>query len=280
MGGPAEYFYEPRTVEDLVSCQALAIKEKLPITILGGGTNVLISDDGVKGLVIGLSKFTGLEVAQVEGGEFLVWALAGTTKSELLKTFLKQKLEPACFLAGLPGQVGGGVVMNAGVGEDIKPREFCEITRAVEVLKPDGTIKKYMASELEWSYRHCHGWQPGIITRVLLGWENQPHDDVTKRVKELNQLRLKKQPLEWPSCGSVFRNPLPKTAGRLIESVGLKGRSIGGAQVSEKHANFIINKGTATARDIAALMELCQKEVLEKAEVELHSEVVKLGKFN
>ena len=181
------------------------------------------------------------------------------------------------MLAGLPGQVGGGVVMNAGVGEMLEPREFREIVSEVEVLKPDGTIKNYKSSELKWDYRHCEGWKPGIIIRVKFSWPMHSEEKIVQEVKGLNQARLKKQPLEWPSCGSVFRNPFPETAGSLIERCGLKGHSIGGAQISEKHGNFIINRGAATSTDIENLMGLCVKTVEEKFSVKLHSEVVKLG---
>ncbi|MCC6278069.1 MAG: UDP-N-acetylmuramate dehydrogenase [Oligoflexia bacterium] len=278
VGGEARYFAEPTSMSELKEAQQWALTNGFPITVLGGGTNVLISDKGISGLVISLSKLSGIEIVH-ESPELQFWAWSGTAKSELLKIFLKYKLQPAEFLAGLPGQVGGGVVMNAGVSENLRPREFNEITKAVEVLRPNGIVEQLSGSRLQWAYRHCHGWQPGIITRVLISWPNQPDGKIRERVKDLNQKRLHKQPLEWPSCGSVFRNPLPQTAGQLIESAGLKGFQIGGAQVSEKHANFIINKGGAKASDIQALMIHCQKRVKEVHGVDLQSEVVFLGDF-
>jgi UDP-N-acetylmuramate dehydrogenase len=165
VGGEAEFFSEPESVKDLKKTIVEAQKDKIPITVLGGGTNVLISDDGIKGLVISLKKLSGIEILPKQG--FLnFWALAGTTKSELLKVFLKHKLSPAKMLAGLPGQVGGGVVMNAGVSEKLNPREFFEIVEAVEVLRPNGTLEIISVKNLKWDYRHCEGWKPGIITRV------------------------------------------------------------------------------------------------------------------
>jgi UDP-N-acetylmuramate dehydrogenase len=274
IGGPAENFVEPQTIQELQEALEFVRKNNLSLTLLGGGTNVLISDDGIKGLVVGLRQLSGIEIVEDSEERFSFWALTGTTKSECLKHFLKKSLAPAYFLAGLPGQVGGGVVMNAGVSEDLYPREFKDIVTAIEVIRPDGKIKKIDALHLSWSYRHCDGWQPGIITRVLLSWENKPIPGLVERVKELNKLRLEKQPLEWPSCGSVFRNPLPLRAGQLIESVGLKGFSIGGAQISEKHGNFIINKGKATAQDVQALMKLCVDKVRAVCGVNLKSEVV------
>lgn len=271
VGGPAEYFAEPKSTEELKQIQKLANKENINLTILGGGTNVLINDQGIKGIVVSLAKLTGIVIVD-EMKTLSFWALAGTPKSELLKLFLKKRLAPAAFLAGLPGQTGGGVVMNAGVGEKLTPKEFCEITEAVEVLRPDGSIES--VKNLKWDYRHCTGWQPGIITRVLISWPNTQEEGILEKVKELNKIRTLRQPVEWPSCGSVFRNPLPKTAGQLIESVGLKGFSHGGAQISEKHANFIINKGNATAEDIKNLIEHCQEKVKEQHKVDLKTEVV------
>jgi UDP-N-acetylmuramate dehydrogenase len=276
IGGDAEFFAEPESVEALKKEIIEAGTNKTPITILGGGTNVLISDDGIKGLVISLKKLSGVEILSKEG--FLnFWALGGTTKSELLKTFLKHKLAPAKMLAGLPGQVGGGVVMNAGVSEKLEPREFVEIVEAIEVLRPDGKLEILESKNLKWDYRHCEGWKPGIITRVKFLWPMRPDDKIIPEVKALNLLRLKKQPLEWPSCGSVFRNPLPESAGNLIERAGLKGHSYGGAQISEKHANFIINRGNAKATDIEALMKLCVEEVKKRFSISLRSEVIFLN---
>jgi len=246
VGGKADFFCEPKNIDELINTQKICQLNKTPLTILGGGTNVLISDKGVRGVVISLSRLTGIEILE-DKEKLKFWALTGTAKSELLKIFLKYKLDPAAFLGGLPGQVGGGVVMNAGVGEKLTPREFHEITEAIEVLKPNGTLEILDAKKLKWGYRHCQGWQPGIITRVKIAWRNISNPDILNVVRTLNQTRLQKQPLEYPSCGSVFRNPLPLHSGKLIEDLGLKGREIGGAQISMKHANFIVNKGGATA---------------------------------
>lgn len=276
VGGPAEKFCEPKNIQELKEILEIARENQWPLTVLGGGTNVLVSDKGISGLVLSTGKLSGIEIVE-EGPKFKFWAWAGTSKSELLKVYLKKKLAPALMMAGLPGQVGGGVVMNAGVSEALSPREFCEITEAVEVIRPDGSLEVIQSADLSWSYRHCEGWRPGIITRALLSWPLEPNEDILQQVKDLNLRRMQKQPLDFPSCGSVFRNPLPHKSGSLIEQAGLKGYSIGGAQVSEKHANFIINKGSATATDIGELMAHCQSEVKKKFDVELRTEVVFLG---
>ncbi len=276
VGGPAEFLCLPKNLEELKEAQSWALTKKLPITVLGGGSNVLISDQGIRGLVIGLKNFSGTALLET-GGRLEITALSGTSKSELLKIFLKHKLSPALFLAGLPGDVGGGIVMNAGVAESFKPREFVELTDWVEVLREDQSIQRLSKDQLHWSYRHCQGWQPGIIVRVGLSWPMEPDPTILEQVKNANKVRLSKQPLDLPSCGSVFVNPVGHKAAQLIDSCGLKGFSVGDAQVSQKHANFIVNQGSAKAQDILQVIQHVQKTVKEKTGVQLQTEVVRLG---
>ena len=279
VGGPADFFVQPKTVEELKESLLWAKTWKLPITVLGGGTNVLISDKGIRGLTLALRKMSGVETNESDG-QLRLTCLAGTSKSELLKTFLKFRLEPALFLAGLPGDVGGGVVMNAGVGELFQPREFVEITEWIEVLREkadDYEVVRLSADKLIWNYRHCEGWKPGIVTRVGLKWPLEPSGDILQRVKAANHIRLTKQPLDLPSCGSVFRNPPGHKSGQLIEGSGLKGFAVGGAKVSEKHANFIVNFNQATAKDIHSVISHVKATVKSLKSVELHTEVVYLG---
>jgi UDP-N-acetylmuramate dehydrogenase len=291
VGGPAQFFAQPKTVEELREAMAWAALNKQPATILGGGTNVLISDKGIKGLAIALRKMAGVTATE-QDGRLKLDCLAGTSKSELLKNFIKRKLEPALFLAGLPGDVGGGVVMNAGVGEMMKPREFVEIVDWIEVLRwpsvSSGDIgpvasqivcERIAAGDLKWTYRHCEGWRPGVISRVGLSWIIEAKEDVLTRVKSANQVRLSKQPLDMPSCGSVFVNPPGHTAGRLVEAAGLKGFAVGGAKVSEKHANFIVNFNDAKAVDVHGVIEKVKATVLEKLGVALRTEVVYVGEW-
>jgi len=276
IGGEAEFICFPKTIEQLQEAQRFAQEKKIVVTILGGGSNVLISDQGVRGLVICLKNFNQLEVT-TSLERVAISAFAGAGKSELLRVFLKHKLSPALFLAGLPGQVGGGVVMNAGVAESFHPREFVDFTDWVEVLKPDGSLVLYKKEDLRWEYRHCSGWEPGIVTRVGISWENRADDSILVQVREANRTRLLRQPLDMPSCGSVFVNPPGYKAAQLIDSCGLKGYAVGGALVSTKHANFIVNSGQATAEDILQIINHVQKMVFSKTGVELKTEVVRLG---
>jgi UDP-N-acetylmuramate dehydrogenase len=278
VGGVAQYFCLPKNLEELQEAREWSLANGVPAHILGGGSNVLVSDKGVQGLVICLKKFSGTHVYK-EDERLIIEALAGTSKSEILKIFLKYKLAPALFLAGIPGDVGGGVVMNAGVAENFRPREFFEIIDWVEVLKPDGEVQRYDYADIQWSYRHSIGWQPGVITRVGLSWPLEQDEGILEQVKTANKTRLSKQPLDMPSCGSVFVNPAGTKAAQLIDGAGLKGFSIGDAQVSMKHANFIVNTGSAKASDISAVIEHVRTVVKEKFGIELKTEVALFGEW-
>ncbi len=290
----------PESLEDLQKGLVWAQEQGVPVTFISGGTNILISDRGVRGLVISLRKMTGIEEEE-RGGRLLLNVWAGTSKSELLKSFLKRRVAPALFLAGLPGDVGGGVVMNAGVSESIVPREFCEIVDWIEVISFGHSGEPYQLGkgilisshvdvqnavrlnrdQLQWSYRRCGGWRPGVIVRVGCSWPLEADASILEKVKVANQRRLSLQPLEFPNCGSVFKNPSDRQrAGMLIDQCGLKGLRWGDAQISEKHANFIVNLGQAKAMDIYGLMEHARKRVKEKFGLELESEIVRVGDWD
>jgi UDP-N-acetylmuramate dehydrogenase len=292
IGGPADFFCLPESLAEIEKAVMFAKSRGLPITILGGGTNVLISDAGVEGLVICMRKLVGATVDDGGGGgggsRIHITAWAGAPKAELTKIFMKRKLAPALFMCGLPGDVGGGVVMNAGVSEKIQPREFVEIVDWVEVLSLDeGKVRRFQRDELDWRYRHSSGWQPGIVVRVGLSWPMEPDEEIPRKVKDATKNRLQRQPLDLPSCGSTFKNPKPVggegapiAAGALIEQAGLKGYQVGGAQVSPKHANFIVNiKGDATAADVSAVISHVRSEVKRQFGVDLETEVKLLGRW-
>ncbi|MFN8791355.1 MAG: UDP-N-acetylmuramate dehydrogenase [Bdellovibrionales bacterium] len=279
IGGPAEYFCLPTEESEVYEAWQFALDNQLPVTVFGGGSNVLVSDQGIRGLTICLRRFSKCSTEERDG--FLwIHCLAGTGKSDLLKVFLKAKLEPALFLAGLPGDVGGGIIMNAGVSENLKPREFGEIVDSFTVLTHDGSQFKeihYRHHDVTWSYRHSSGWEKGIVLRATLKWPLHPDPQILEKVKQANRVRLSKQPLDMPSCGSVFINPQGHKSAQLIDSCGLKGLRKGDAQVSLKHANFIVNLDRATAKDTWDLILEVQKTVLEKTGVQLKTEVVRLG---
>lgn len=284
IGGPAEYFCTPENVDHLQQAYRFAIEKNLPISILGGGSNVLVSDAGVDGLVICLKKMSAIESKEWDGKLF-IRCLSGTGKSELLKIFLKHKSPAALFLSGLPGDVGGGIVMNAGVAENFSPREFMEFVTEFELLDAQLNIRKVKKSEVTVHYRHTTGWEskdpnrPNVITWVNIEWPLEKDESILQKVRDANRVRLSKQPLDMPSCGSVFKNPDGHKAAQLIDSCGLKGFQIGEAQVSLKHANFIVNLAAATARDTWAVIQHVQKTVFEKTGVQLKTEVIRFGKW-
>ena len=266
----------PESIEQMKSALQYAHDNKMPFSIIGGGTNVLVSDQGIRGLTICLKKFSQLKIVE-DSNDLIVDCLSGTGKSELLKIFLKYKLAPALFLAGLPGDVGGGVVMNAGVAENHNPREFMELVDWIEVMKSDGVVERIQKNNLKIKYRHTDGWQPHVITNVRLRWPMNIDTNILQKVRDANKIRLSKQPLDMPSCGSVFKNPEGFKAAQLIDQCGLKGFQIGDAQVSLKHANFIVNLDKSSANDIWAVIIHVQKTVEKIKNVKLSTEVVRLG---
>ncbi len=278
IGGPAQYFCTPKNLNEIKEAVSEAKRNLWPLTILGGGSNVLVSDHGVDGLVVCLKDFVGVTTT-IENQNLFIEAQSGTSKSELLKIFLKNKLAAALFLAGLPGDVGGGVVMNAGVSEAMAPREFGELVEWLEVLRTDTLkIDRIFSKDLRWSYRHSEGWQPGLIVKVRMKWVLDAQDDILAKVKAANLSRLSKQPLDLPSCGSVFVNPPGHKAAGLIQDCGLKGYRVGDAQVSLKHSNFIVNLGQATAADTLQVITDVKAKVLAEKNIPLKTEVVLLGK--
>ncbi len=296
VGGKADYFAEPSDIDELKDIYLWAINNKIQVVVLGGGSNVLISDQGIKGLVIVTSKLNKFsffdsssahgfsEDVELSGGgqeeRFYIQAEVGVKKAALLKLFLKNQLAPALFLAGLPGELGGGIIMNAGVSESIYPKEFEHIIDWIEVLRPSGSIERLNQGQLEWSYRHLNNWAPGIVVKAQMSCPRGVDVSILEKVKLANQLRLLRQPLDRPSCGSVFKNPTGLKAAQLIDNAGLKGYSIGGAQVSDKHANFIINTGGALAKDIWKVINDVKQKVKQTYNVELETEVVKLGEWS
>lgn len=278
IGGEAEQFCLPTDIKQLKEALLYAKKNNLAITLLGGGSNVLIADEGIAGLTICLRRFSDIKTI-IQNERIYIDCLAGTAKSELLKVFLKNQLAPALFLAGLPGDVGGGVVMNAGVAEAFEPREFMEMVDSIEVMNSDGEVFEIKKEQLKIKYRHTDGWQPHIVIRAKISWPIKPDSGIMAKVREANKLRLSKQPLDMPSCGSVFKNPEGHKVAQLIDKCGLKGYRIGDAQVSLKHANFIVNLGKAKASDVWNLIQHVQKTVKENTGVDISTEVIKLGKW-
>lgn len=269
VGGPADQTYRPADLHDLsLFLQSLPADE--PITWIGLGSNVLIRDGGLKGTVI-LPLACLSEIQPLSENTLRVEA--GVTCAKLAKYCAKHHFVEGDFFAGIPGTLGGALAMNAGAWG----RETWEVVEKVETIDRHGTITVHPKSDFKVAYREVARSPDTWFVAAHLFFSIDPNIDLEKRIKDLLAKRAETQPIGLPSCGSVFRNPPNDHAARLIESCGLKGYAIGGAQVSPKHANFIINTGKATAAELETLIEYVQKTVLEQSGVSLHREVHILG---
>lgn len=265
-GGPAAYFVEPATTGELATVLELCRQQQMPYYILGNGSNLLVSDQGYDGVVVEMGKAW----SQVTVTGNCLTAGAGTMLVSVARGALKASLTGLEFAAGIPGTVGGAVVMNAGAyGSEIK-----QVLRRVTVLTAEGTVKQLDASELELGYRTSCIRKCGYVV-LAAEFELQPGDSaaILARMEELSEQRRSKQPLEYPSAGSTFKRPEGYFAGKLIEDAGLRGFRVGGAQVSEKHCGFVINYDHATAADIMDLCREVQRKVKEQFGVSLELEV-------
>ena len=269
VGGPAECLVFPSTIEKVAEVIKIAKSNNIPIVVLGNGSNVLVKDKGVKGIVINTSR---LQKIEIEGA--LVFAEAGVSMSALTKYALQNSLEGLEFSVGLPASFGGAIVTNAGAwGTSIG-----ELIENVKIVDMEGEVKVLPKKEMVFKYRESSFTKGNqIIVGGRLKLTQGKPAEIKDRMSFCQKSRLEKQPLKLPNAGSVFKNPKGYAAGYLIESVGLKGFSIGGAQISDKHANFIVNKGNATAEEILNLMERTIQSVETFYGIHLEPEVNILG---
>ena len=272
VGGPADIFLMP-SAEELPAVLSVCREERVPVTVIGNGSNLLVGDQGIRGVVICIGS--GMRGIRVDGEK--IFLEAGVTLAAAAQQAAKAGLTGLEFASGIPGTFGGAVVMNAGAyGGEMK-----DVIVSVRVISEDGEILTLSKEELDLSYRHSVIPERGYLVidgELLLTREKDP-DQITERMEELKKKRIEKQPLEYPSAGSTFKRPEGYFAGKLIMDAGLRGFSVGGAAVSEKHCGFVINKGNATAADICALMDEVTRIVKEKYAVTLEPEVKKVGEF-
>jgi UDP-N-acetylmuramate dehydrogenase len=272
VGGPADIFLTP-SAEELPTVLSVCREEQMPVTVIGNGSNLLVGDQGIRGVVICIGF--GMRGIRVDGEK--IFLEAGVTLAAAAQQAAKAGLTGLEFASGIPGTFGGAVVMNAGAyGGEMK-----DVIVSVRVISEDGEILTLSKEELDLSYRHSVIPERGYLVidgELLLTREKNP-DQITERMEELKKKRIEKQPLEYPSAGSTFKRPEGYFAGKLIMDAGLRGFSVGGAAVSEKHCGFVINKGNATAADICALMDEVTRIVKEKYAVTLEPEVKKVGEF-
>ena len=271
IGGPARAYILVNSPAALSAALAACKADECPCVVVGKWSNLLVSDAGFKGAVIVLA------------GEFRNWKFdeenarvvvgAGTTLSRLVQEVFHRGYSGMEFAVGTPGSVGGAVRMNAGTKDDWIGSRVVSVT----TFAPDQGLKRYAPSDIEWAYRSTSFAPDEIIVEVELQLTPALSGNIHDRMRTLLERRKASQPLEYPSCGSVFKNPEGASAGALIDEVGLKGSMCGGAQISEKHANFIVNKNKACASDVLALIKRAQEKVKEHYGIELQPEVKFLG---
>jgi len=273
VGGIAEWYAEPRTITELQQGLAWANGRHLPITVLGAGSNVLISDQGIPGLVINTRRLGGMDW----GSQGLVQVGAGESLAKLARSAAHRGWSGLEWGIGIPGSVGGAVAMNAGAHSS----SISQVIVSVELLDYQGRLHLFGPSQLGFHYRTSLVQQLDwiVVAAHLHLIPDRDPQQVMAQTQQHWERRRRTQPYEWPSCGSVFRNPLPRTAGWLIEQTGLKGRRVGGAEVSEQHANFILNKDHATAQQVYTLILQVQEQVEQRWGITLQPEVKIMGSF-
>ncbi len=272
IGGNADFVVFPETSEQIVSVLVLAKEENIPVTILGNGSNVLVGDKGIRGIVVIISK--NMSRIEIDGNK--VRAGAGVLLSKLANVIYENSLKGFEFASGIPGSLGGAIYMNAGAyGEEISG-----IVESVTYIDCENNIKTIPLCECDFGYRHslfeCQG---GIVTECTLCLEKGDKAEIKEKTEDLRERRTSKQPLDKPSAGSTFKRPEGYFAGALIEQSGLKGFKIGGAEISKKHAGFVVNNGNATAKDVLDVIKHAQKTVKEKFGIELEPEIRVIGEI-
>ena len=268
VGGPCPLLIEPKNENQLKDIITEIRKENIPFAVLGNGTNVLVSDGGIDKVIVKIGdEMTRLSLE----GEDVISCSAGTKVVTLCKFALENSLSGLEFAYGIPGTCGGAVFMNAGAyGGEVK-----DVLSEITYLTPDSELKTMSAEEAELSYRHSVFKENGcIVVSAKFKLKKAPKEEIKNAMTDFLSRRKDKQPLEYPSAGSTFKRPEGYYAGALIEQCGLKGKTVGGAQISEKHAGFLINKNNATAKDITDLINLTRETVKKETGVTLEPEVI------
>ena len=268
-GGKALYVVFPQTIEQVLKVFEISKKHVLPVFVLGKASNVLISDEGFPGIIIVTTAMTHITT------EKEIIAECGVLISALLRFCIKNKLSGFEFLAGIPGTLGGAVFVNAGLKKDW----ILSHVEKLEVIDKNLNITHIARSEIQSQYRKSNLDTVLFVWKIYLSAGKNPANDIKKTVSRYIRNRLQTQPLGLASAGSIFRNPPDCFAGKLIEQCGLKETSVGGAQISAKHANFIVNTGNATSSEIYALIRIIQEKVKKKYNVILEPEIKIIGKF-
>ena len=272
IGGPADFFLVPENADEIKKIIAVCKEKNVPYFILGNGSNLLVSDEGYRGVIIQLYRNYG--DITVKGNE--IHATAGALLSQIAAAAKNASLTGFEFAGGIPGTLGGAVVMNAGAyGGEMK-----DVLKEVTVMTAAGEILVLPAEKLEMGYRTSLVKTKGyLVLSAVIVLEQGNQEAIKARMKELTEQRVSKQPLEFPSAGSTFKRPEGYFAGKLIMDAGLRGYRVGGAQVSQKHCGFVVNTGNATAQDVRTLIADVSAEVDRQFQVKLEPEIKMLGEF-
>ncbi|HIV53877.1 MAG TPA: UDP-N-acetylmuramate dehydrogenase [Candidatus Mediterraneibacter norwichensis] len=272
IGGPADFFVTPEKKEQIGQIIELCRGRNIPYYIVGNGSNLLVGDRGYRGVII--QVFKKMNQIRAEGEK--IYAQAGALLSKVAAAALEASLTGLEFASGIPGTLGGALRMNAGAyGGEMK-----QVTESAQVLTPDGEILVIPVDELGMSYRtSVISRNDYVVLEAVLKLHRGSQEEIRACMEELKEKRVSKQPLEYGSAGSTFKRPEGYFAGKLIEDAGLRGFRVGDAQVSEKHCGFVINRGAATAAEVAQLMDQVRMRVKEKFGVDLEPEVKRIGEF-
>lgn len=270
IGGKADVLAQPSSVDELKKIIDAAKQNNVKLTFIGNGSNILVRDKGVRGAVIKFGK--NFAAYNINGN--VIEVLSGISMAKIASVAAENSLTGFEFASGIPGTIGGGIVMNAGAYKG----ELADVVFEVDALCSDGTIKTFTKDELDFSYRHsCFSGTDMLVLGAKIKLAKGDKNEIIARINELSQKRRTTQPLEYPSAGSAFKRPQNGYAAAMIDECGLKGFSVGGAQVSEKHAGFVINKNNATAKDVTDLLNAVKEKVLEKFGTKLEPEIVTIG---
>lgn len=273
VGGRADALVVPESAVELGRLVALLRAEGIPVFFVGNGTNLIVRDDGFRGAVVSTKGLRAVRLEPRGEGRTALLAEAGASLAEVVSLTAREGLTGMEFCAGIPGSVGGGIRMNAGAwGGEMK-----DVLESVDLLNGEGNIRSLPRAALRFEYRNLALSEGACVLGGAFGLARGDRVAVEGRIREILNMRSGKHPLQYRSAGSVFKNPKGMPAGRIIDEAGLKGLTLGGARVSEMHGNFIVNLGSATAKDIIGLIELVRKTVRERTGIDLEPEVKIIG---
>jgi UDP-N-acetylmuramate dehydrogenase len=273
VGGKVDILFYPRSVKEVETAVSLLVAEDIPFLAVGSCTNLIVRDGGYRGCLISLMELQRLEINEENDGRVSLYAESGVPLSRIVEASVKESLEGMEFCAGIPGSVGGGVWMNAGA----YGREMKDTIGSVVVVNGNGKTRKIGREDLHFEYRGLDLPDSTVITGATFDLLKGEKKEIQRKIADILNARRDKHPLGQRSAGSVFKNPPDLPAGRIIDELGLKGTESGGAMISEKHGNFIVNLGGATTADIVALIDIVRRRVFEATGIKLETEVKIIG---